>query len=842
MAPKPPAKPGARRKPAAKKPAGKKPSPKRKSAPPKKRATASARSSKGKRPAAKRAPANKRAPASKPPRRGSLKAAAFRSVLALGVGLAAGGFAASFSLYQQARADVRAYLSTPPTTTPSTVWSAPMQLREGQWLRRADLVEDLLRAGFARGTPPLKPKQFREEGSTLQLHVPPVSGATSSAVQATLTFDGDALADITSGASLSLPPTLLATLGDLEARRTPVTLDTISEWMVPALLAIEDSRFHDHVGVDPIGIARALVHNLRGGELHGGSTLTQQLAKNLFLGQQRTLRRKVKEVFYAAALEAELDKDELLVRYLSEVYLGHVGGMPLYGVEQAARAWFGISATQLSAAQAATIAGVIASPNAYSPLRNPEKALQRRDQVIDRMVYVRAIGEAEAAAARKETLATRGAIPSASWRLPWAVAAALESATANVPEFSPSGGFALYTTIQPSAQRAAVSAVHDALAQGAERHSKLTDAEAAVVAIDARTGAVVAIVGGRDYRTSSFHRAIEAWRQAGSTVKPLTLLAALEEDPALQLNTLLADEPLTLRIDGRSWSPKNYDGTYLGEVSVREAIQQSRNIPAIHLSQRLGLQDQAKAFETLGLSRTTSLPSAALGAFPVTPLELAAAYGVFPGGGVVHAPYVLDHVDTRDGDRHWSPTPTQTRLASQASTGLAQAALEGVVQAGTGRSLARMTSTSGLGGKTGTTDGGRDTWFAGYVGPWAVVTWVGLDRGDLGLTGSQAALPVWGTFIHRVHVPAQAFQGVSGLEKVSLCANGLPACDACPEPFEEWFRTGYAPEKRCGLFTPPAIRRGERGAPTTPPPPPNEVPATEVSTSKKRKKEKKKRR
>jgi membrane peptidoglycan carboxypeptidase len=684
---------------------------------------------------------------------------------------------------------VRAWLAAPPVPTTTTVWSAPPLVRIGEPYPLDALVGDLVAAGYERGAGARREDTFVVDGSTVRLnrarHVGP--GWVIPAGEVRITLDGDHVSATSPADGVSLLPVPLATVGDLESRRDPVALDAVSPFMVPALLAIEDARFHDHVGVDPIGILRALVRTAIYGDLQGGSTLTQQLAKNLFLGPERTVQRKLKEVFYAAALESELDKDALLELYLSEVYLGHHGGMPLYGVEQAARAWFGKSAAHLTAGEAATMAGVIASPNVYSPLRSHEHALARRDQVIERMVYVRALTEDQAAAARREPLATMGAGPSASWQAPWVVDEALEQATEALGPRLSQGEAHIHTHIQLHLQRAAQRAVTEGLAELAEAHDDAADAEAALVVVRARDGGVLAMVGGRDFVKSPFHRAVDARRQAGSTVKPLTALGAFDLLPDVTPATLLQDAPLSRRFDGRTWTPTNYDGVHLGPVSVRRTIEGSRNVPAVLLSERLGAGRQKRLFQSTGLTGATDLPSAALGAFPTTPLELAGAYTVFPTNGTVHAPVLLRVITGPDGDVLFEPKPDAHSVADPVPTALTRKLLQGVMTHGTARG-ARLSGN--LGGKTGTTDRGRDAWFVGFDPTATVSVWVGRDKADLGLSGGEAALPIWADFARDVGMPRGRFTDPAGIAATEVCtATGRPPDDACEATHTEWLAT-----------------------------------------------------
>lgn len=749
-----------------------------------------------------RARTTKRPPRSAASRTGGWKVWAWISLAALVTGAIAAGAVS----WVDARQQVRAYVAQPHHSTPTTVWSAPIRLEPGQPNTTEDLVADLISAGYERTAPPVRHGQFssRSDG-VIEVWTPAREGPGFSipASKGTIAIQQGHIHRVTPK-DLVLWPTLFATLGDLEARRSPVTLQDVSPWMAPALLAIEDARFRDHVGVDPIGILRALLSNLRGRDLAGGSTLTQQLAKNLFLDQRRTIRRKVREVFFAAALEAELDKDALLELYLSEVYLGHVDGVPIHGVEQAARSWFGKSARALTVSECATMAGVIASPNVWSPMRDPGKALERRDAVLHRMVYVRALTEAQLDDALDDAIVTIATPPSRRWKAPWAVDAALDRVGDTLGDgFTAGAGDRVYTTIQPHLQRAAQRAVTDGLTALAAQEPGAADAEAALVSIDARTGHVVALVGGRDFIQSPFNRATRARRHPGSTIKPLVAMAAMSANPALGPHTLFDDAPIQRRFDGRTWSPKNYDGRFVGPISLAAVLEQSRNIPSVLLAEQVGPKPLQRFLVDAGLPGATDLPSAALGAFPATPMELAGAYTVFAGAGQVHVPQWVLGVEDQSGGVRATITQGHSRLTDDTTAALVAHMLQGVVTRGTARRAASLGAPAGYGGKTGTTDGDRDAWFVGIDGHSATAVWVGRDRADLGLGGSQAALPVWAAYVSDLPAPAP-WSKPKGVTAAEVCdTTHWPPCPGCAARTQDWFRAGHVPPRTCTVLAAP---------------------------------------
>lgn len=757
----------------------------------------------------------------RPPTSGRLS---WRGALAVVVlGLCLGAVATAMVLYGDAARKVTAWQDTPPATRPTTVWSAPMLLRQGEPADADLLARDLRAAGYEPVSALTADDQFVRQGSTFQVRSRGGAGAGWKVGPATgkLKVEAGRVAEVEPKAGLQLRPTTLAVIGDLQARRSPIRLAEISPWMVPALLSIEDARFRDHAGVDPIGITRAVLANLLG-RSEGGSTLTQQLAKNLFVGAQRTMRRKVEEAFLAAALERAFDKDALLELYLSEVYLGHADGMPIYGVAQAARAWFGRPPDRLTVAECATLAGVIASPNAWSPLRDAEAAEKRRNVVLDRMVTVRALTEAQAAEARAEPLSLVPVDVSASWEAPWAVSAAVAAAGDALGEtFRAGSGLAVFSTVQPHLQRAAEQALADGMDKLGAAKAEAKDAQAAAAVVRSDDGAVLAVVGGRDFKTSPFHRATSAWREAGSTIKPLTVLLALDKDPTLGPSTLLVDQPITRVHDGKRWTPRNYDGTYLGKVTLRRAVETSRNIPMVLLAEPLGWSTLQEHLRTAGLSHATDLPSASLGGFPTTVVELAGAYTAFSEGGSARTPHLLLGVADADGRALLDTEVSTHRLGSGRSAALVRHLLEGVITDGTAHRAASLGIHGAFAGKTGTTDEARDAWFVGLDPEVVTAVWVGNDRGVLGLTGGDAALPVWAGLMNALGAPRGRFGDPDDLVGVPVCSStGRPPCGSCAATRTEYFPRGQVPTADCSAPEPADAPPGD-----LPEAPPAEAPA-----------------
>ncbi len=756
-----------------------------------------------KKPSGKKKPTRSR-PRKKAPAKAPLRARIWRLTKRLTlltvVGVVIGVSAVGGVLYRQAVAQVRDSLDGQVWELTGKAWSAPMQLWPGLTLTETELAEDLVRAGYTRVDQVDGPGDFQVGGGAVLVRVRQQEGPgwRLAAGDVMVTFRGDRVATVSPRDPALLPPTLLASLrGPSNEARTPRELEDFPEHLRQAVLAMEDARFFEHPGISVLGIARAIVVNtLRGGAVQGGSTLTQQLAKNLFLSPERTLSRKAQEALLAFALEQQLSKAEILALYLNEIYWGQAGGAAICGADEAARAFFGKPVDRLSIGESATLAGIISAPNGYSPLRHPEKARERRDLALRRMAEEGWLDPAEADRVRATPLAVTPA--ATGRRAPYAVDAAVEftdqrhGAGAIARE-----GLQVHTAIQPALQRLAERAVRESIAELEARHSKTTGAQMALVAVRVDDGSVVALVGGRDYAGSPFNRALRAERQPGSTVKPLVMAAAFEEDPSLSPATVLLDEPLERTVDGKVWRPQNYDGEYLGELPLRDAMSRSRNVPAVLLAERLGTESVRRWLHRFGLRGAGPNPSIALGGFEATPVDMAAAYAVFPNQGHSVAPRLVTGVANHTGELVTRRDARVERRLSARAAWLATSVLQSVMTDGTGRGAARHGVSGAVGGKTGTTDGYRDAWFVGFSKTLAVAVWVGHDKGrSLGLTGGQAALPAWSRFMAGSGTVKGTFPMPDGVETGEACVGGFVEGE-CTDCREEVFSSGWVPEVGC---------------------------------------------
>ena len=597
--------------------------------------------------------------------------------------------------------------------------------------------------------------------------------------------------------------------------REPVRLAELPPHLVDAVLTVEDRRFETHPGLDPRRIVGALVADLRERRVvQGGSTVTQQLARTLFLSPKRSVLRKLREIAIAFALERRFPKDRLLEAYLNHIYLGQNGGDAIHGVGRAAQFFFGKDVSELEVQESAMLAGIIRGPSLYSPHRHPDRARARRDLVLKLMHQRGLLTDAELSAALASRLAIvppRQPGGDARWFMDYL--------RGELAEWVPAGfhptGVTVVATLEPTLQRAAEGVVASQIRRMERMRPRLAKQDhplqAALVALDPWTGEVVAMVGGRSYGQSQFNRATSAHRQPGSAFKPIVTLAAIERDawPSFTLASVLDDAPFELETPAGPWAPANYDGRFLGKISLRRALEESRNVPFARLGQQIGAARIVATAQSLGIeSPLVPVPSLSLGASEVTLLELTSAYSVFAAEGERAAPHAIRSVLDAGGARIGKAgLVAPRRVISPAEAYLVTSALRGVVEHGTGAGIRRAGYYGPVAAKTGTTNESRDAWFVGYTPRLAVGVWVGFDDGTpLGLTGSQAALPIFAGFLREALGPDgdRDFRVPDGLEwrEVSLARNRGYGCGG----EEEVFLAGTAPRDACARWGPHWLR------------------------------------
>jgi penicillin-binding protein 1B len=711
--------------------------------------------------------------------------------------------------------------------TDPRIFARPFTVRRGQRLTEAQMIDRLNDLGYAQRPRAEGPGEFAigrdalavipragdRSGQTVRFMFAPRPGAAGGLIGIELA--GGRRQPLDSVAFDAPLITALVTGGREKRRDVPLT--AIPPRMLQAVVAIEDRRFYDHAGVDPIGTTRAVLTNIFGTRkyLSGGSTITQQLIRNTFLSaywgleraREKDPRRKIAEWLMSFALERRLSKDQILELYLNDVYLGQRGSFAIHGVPEAARLFFGKDISNVSLTEAATIAGVIQAPPRYSPFNNPDKSKERRNVVLHAMEETGFISADAAERATHEPLQV--------------VARALESEAPYFVDYvsqelqersKATGAVDVYTTLDLQLQRLAQDAVRDGLVRVDQILSrrKRQPAQAALIAIDPRTGDVLAMVGGRSYNQSQYNRAVNARRQPGSVFKPFVYLAAFERAQAegrtdITPATVVLDEPTAFTFNQQTWTPSNYDNEYDGPITLRRALALSRNVATIKVAESTGYDNVAALWKRIGAGTPPRpYPSIALGVFEASPYEIASAYTLFPNGGTLRPLRAVTRI-VSGGQSVAIDAQVPRTVARPDTTFLVTNMMRSVLNEGTGASARAAGFALDGAGKSGTTNDLRDAWFVGFTPELMTVVWVGLDDNQaLGLSGSQAALPIWTQFMIRALAGHQstAFQVPDGITFVDIDRDtGKLATPSCPRVFHEAFLTGSEPTETCSVHS-----------------------------------------
>jgi penicillin-binding protein 1B len=707
---------------------------------------------------------------------------------------------------------------------PARLYARPLVLRTGMVLGASDLVKILNGLKYEEKQDiPAAAGEFAVGNSTVTF-APRGSGAEA-AEPILVTFLKDRVSEIRglrtkrTYATLTLEPELITYLfDDSREKKRVVKFEEVPDHVVKAVLAIEDRRFFNHPGLDPWRIVGAAVRNYKADSyIQGGSTITQQLVKNFFLTPERTFRRKAQEALLAFVLERRADKKDILELYMNEVYLGQVGSFGIQGIGQAARMYFQKDVGNLTLPEAALLAGMIQSPNPYNPYRHPKRALDRRNTVLRAMRDAGFVTAAVAEAAITQPVEVKSASLDRSEAPYFVDLVKTQLAERYEQKDLATQNLAVYTSLDLPLQNLA----QQVLAQGLGRVEKMIKRrksegplQGALIAIEPSTGAVLALVGGRDYSSSQYNRATTARRQPGSTFKPFVYLAAFEatfDDPALPPitpATVVEDAPTVFFFGRQEYAPQNYENTYKGYVTLRTALAHSLNVATVKVAEMIGYDRVANLWtKKMAMGGDVKpYPAIALGSFEATPLEMAAAYNVLANGGLrVFPTTVLSVVDERNVSLQEN-APRAPRVARPESTFLVVNMMRSVINNGTAAAARSMGFTADAAGKTGTTNDLRDAWFAGFTADLLCVVWVGFDDNTpVNLSGSKAALPIWVDFMKG----AQA--GSKGQKLPTPPANivfvkidrtsGLLATPYCPATVDESFIAGTEPQEYCSYHS-----------------------------------------
>jgi penicillin-binding protein 1B len=698
--------------------------------------------------------------------------------------------------------------------TNSSVYAAPRLLSVGDAIGEVELISRLQKAGYTE-SPQTKSGYYRRTADGLEITTGPASYYQPHT--ALIQFKGEKVSQIVSRTDKRntnhywLEPELITNFMDGErAKRRPVAYSEFPKHLIQAIVSIEDKRFFQHNGLDLIRVAKAAYVDVREGRKEqGASTVTMQLARSFWLDQKKSWGRKAAEVLLTVELERRFDKNKIMEMYANEVYLGRRGSFSLHGFGEAARSYFGKDVRRLSLPEAAMLAGIIQRPSYYNPFRYPERVKQRRDLVLSLMHsngYIDASALAAATAAPMKI--TAGEIESSD--APYFVDLVNEDLQDKFQDWDfAANSYKVYSTLDIDLQRDAVEAVRAGMAEVDKqlrgRKNKGAPPQVALIALDPHTGAIKALVGGRNYEQSQLNRVL-AKRQPGSAFKPFVYAAALnagldKKEPAVTMASHFVDEPTTFLFNNQKYQPANYHGEYHGTVSIRQALLQSLNIPTIKAAEQVGYESVAGLAKAAGIRSTLyGTPSLALGSYEVPPIEVAEAYTIFANSGTHVARHWVSAIRDRSNRTVFTQKPQENQALDPRIAYIMVDLMEDVIRSGTAAGVRSRGFSVPAAGKTGTA---RDGWFAGFTSELLCVVWVGYDDyRELPLEGAKSALPVWTEFMKRAHkrrqyADAEAFKEPPGIVKVSIDPEtGLLAGDFC-EPRTELFVAGTQPRERC---------------------------------------------
>ena len=718
------------------------------------------------------------------------------------------------------------------------IYAEPREVRPGQKLPIRLIAEELRQAsytvvGAAKDSPM---GTYSEDEGSITVHPGPQSYHAQDS--ATIRVKGGVVDSIIDDhnqplASYELEPVLITGLSEDTNRikRRLITYDEIPQNLVQAVLAIEDRRFFEHSGVNYFRLVEAVVRDVTTGQKQqGGSTLTMQLARGFFLTPEKRIKRKIIEIVITFQLEHRFNKKQIFELYANQINLGQRGSFAINGFGEAAQAYFGKDVRQLDLAEGALLAGMIQRPNYFTPFRHPDRAIERRNLVLDSMVETGAITKDQAERSKAEPLHLATASVDAS-EAPYFVDLVHEQLLQRIGERNSTlEGLRIYTTLDPDLQRVATAAVDSTIHLVDEQVDKLhrprkaakgappppppgpiTYPQVALIALNPHTGQVLALVGGRSYGTSQLNHAV-ANRPTGSIFKPFVYASAFQtavegtplsgQDKLFSPVTMLTDEQSTYMVGDKEYSPRNYHGEYHDQVTARYALQRSLNNATIGLASLVGFDRVASLAREAGVKSARGTPSMAIGSYSATPLDMAGAYTIFANGGMHLDPWMLASVRTATGDVMTDYTPTSKQVLDPRVAFLTTSMMEDVLRGqGTGAGVRNMGFTAPAAGKTGTS---HDAWFAGFTSNLLCIVWVGNDDyTDIKLEGAHAAAPIWAEFMKRaIQLPqysdTREFSPPEGVQLVDLdkATNLLPD-SACPDTYTAAFLDGTAPTDTC---------------------------------------------
>lgn len=694
---------------------------------------------------------------------------------------------------------------------PSSIYAAAPEIQPGMSTTPEWLEHYLQKTGYHETLNPiLQDSEYHAAGDAVAFK----SAHSPFAVMVHFNKNGVAqMNDLSANATINryqLDPVLLSRIYDSNwDRHSTVSLKQVPEHLQEAVIAIEDRRFYRHSGVDGIAIVRAAVRNVINRACsQGASTITQQLARNLYLTREKSFRRKIKEALIAVVLEKKHSKNQILESYLNEVYLGQRGPMSIRGVSEASRLYFNKDVRQLTFQEAALLAGMIQAPLRYDPYNHPADALQRRNAVLQAMRDTGKITPQQYAMYSSSPMVVHP-LPPEERRAPYFADFVVRNVqkSINAKELM-HGRLAIHTTLDADMQQMAEASLETGLQRiDKYRFNKVHKrVEGCLIAVDPATGRVLAYVGGRDYSRSQYDRISQALRQPGSAFKPFVYSAAMESafdssQVVFTPATLVIDEPSNKEYQSAAYQPENYDGEYHGIVTARMALAESMNLATVQLSEEVGISKVVAMARAFGFQDVKPYPSLPLGTMEVSPWQLIQAYTAFVHNGARVDLSAVTDVTNEKGNLLMKTEPKQQQVLHPQSAYLVTDMLKTVVTSGTGASMKRLGFTRPAAGKTGTTDDFRDAWFIGFTPNLMTLVWVGYDDNtSVQMNGAQAALPIWVDFMKKAEAdaPAKDFEKPNGIvTKLIDPTTGKLATESCPEAVEEIFIQGTEPVESC---------------------------------------------
>lgn len=700
---------------------------------------------------------------------------------------------------------------------PSSVYARPLELFKNKKIHVADIVNELNSLDYIKvDTRPSKPGQYRIYNHS---NVEFVSrefefgdGTRSSkAVRLSVTRNFiEKIEELNSNRDIAVfrlePIKIAGIYPKQKEERQLIKLEDVPDDLILALLAVEDRRFYQHWGIDPLSIARAFFANVVAGKtVQGGSTLTQQLVKNIFLSSERTLIRKINEAIMALLLEFHYDKSLILETYINEVYLGQNGSNQIHGFQLASQFYFSQPLQKISRDQMALLVGLVKGPSWYEPRRNPARSKSRRNQVLELMYERDVLSKFQYDKYTSMPLGVSNKPKLSSNRYPALMGLVKRQLQQDYNEEDlKTAGLKIFTSIDPIVQDKAELSVVSMIPKLELNRNNTSQLQTAVIIASSEQGEIQALVSDRDPKFSGFNRSLDAVRQIGSLIKPAIYLTALQRPEKYTLASMLKDEPLHIKTSKENvWSPMNYDKKYSGDISLFEALKDSRNVPTVRLGLDVGLSDISDSLHNLGVTRNIpAYPSMTLGAFNLSPLDVANMYQTFSADGY-HIPLrvIREVLDKENKPLKRYPISFSKSLDDK-SVYLVNYALHQVTQTGTAKKLS-STLPIKVAGKTGTTDDTRDSWFAGFSGEHLAVVWIGRDDNkSTGLTGASGALELWSDIMQNINTENISLDVPTGISEhwIDLKSGGLSDKN-CQGAVKLPFITGTAPKEKATCTT-----------------------------------------